>query len=787
MSAPSSDLPPSVRFLGIDRNRARFNPQLRAIVEEQDRQAAEAERARLEEEERRRSRQQTAAIKSEQEAKAKAREEAKEARREYADQLIKEQMEIAKKTEGAQSFYTTVVIDDPNDYKYDLNSSSKAGEVTIKSTSRGIRKDVPQVQYAAVYSDERLNLPFQSRIVNGKNIPIRIGDIIVKQTARAQRGQSSLYAARTVYDMDAVRAQLDGYRSAPPQGQRHYLVNLEDSLSGPKQYYYDPIHPFKISDNPADIYPPKEITGSKIEDPSYIAGFSAVFENVANIGTDVSNKLLGNRKDNPYKPELEADLMSTGLSGLRDVAEGRGTSRLETDVRLIGQDILTYPAYYAGSIGGSIVLGAATLGIGPLAKAGVSAFRFLTASRALKPLGNIARVERDLINIGTEADPFRYSVGRVTTVRGKPSVEFFMRQTATSAEDFIQPLTKTTQYVGSELAGTREGLLNIPKSKQLFEVKKGQINIPEIGGGARGETLYRIAKPEYKAVATSETYTIRELEAMLTSPEGLKKFLGVPKDFELTRFPASTQPPARPFTGMGSRQNVTAQYLRDVGVLPSAAAKGAPFGAMAIGVETAASASREAVRETSRAYETPGIMGGIRSKVQYEDAMQFYNTPAQSPFSGTKARPTTTTESVRKTEAAIYNSLVYGPTAKTGFKLEPLRGLETTPFFFPIESPLMSPLVTPVTTPSTTPRTTPLTTPITTPIPDVPTIPKPPKIPPVLFPPVGETTRTKRRKLDYRAYQKGLTIWKVPPLLKINSGNLDKIFGLSPKRRGKRT
>lgn len=785
MSAPSSDLPPSVRFLGIDRNRARFNPELRAIIDEQERVAQEridaereAERKATEEAEARRaSRAATAAIRNETEAKAKAREEAKEARREYADDLISEQMKIAKETPGAQSFYTTVVIDDPTDVKYENNSKSRAGEVTIKGESRPIRSGVPEVTYSAVYSDERLNIPFQSRIVGGRNIPIRIGDIVNKEAAKAQRGEPSLYAARTVYDMDAVRTHLDTYQ--PARQNVRYIVNLEDNigLNGPAEktgqtVVYEGSTPYLTA-----------------PEGGFFEGAAAVGKNLVEFGASGAGVV----REAKYEPEAEASAFGAIFGFGRRVAEGQGLGMAglmaAKEFGEIGQAVQKNPLYFAGSIAASAALWLFPYSkVASLARTGITGLR---VGRALSPLGDIARVERGLVNIGKESDPFRYAVGQVTKVGKQPAVEFFLRETPQKVKPAemlvstkrITGYTRPAAMVNTKAGETLVDVGKVPKGYSGEDFVKVGSEIFEKADLGRGPVYLRVPQTQ-KPVAVSETFTFGELSKLLRTEGGVNRFLGIGKEFKFTSIAPSSAPKIRPSTI--SAPTVTAEYLKNVGVLPSAPRAGAPFGAAIVAPESVAKASTEAAKEANKVYETPGIMGGGR-RVEVEDMTQYYNTPAQSPFSGSKIRPTTTSEQGLKSDARIYNDLVYGPIVKTGLKLDPLRGLNTTPFFVPIESPTTTPITTPLTTPVTVPITTPITTPIETSVnvPDIPA-PRPPRTPRPFLIPVTETKTPKRRKMSYGAYEKGLTVWKVPPILKLNTGELDKIFGLGQKRKGKK-
>lgn len=397
----------------------------------------------------------------------------------------------------------------------------------------------PQYEYR--YEKPEYNIQFGSK---------KIGDIVSEEVAKGDEG---LYGSRTVYDYDAVKDYLGSYKKeffGPPEPVEFY--------GPPSPFSGDVIRVWNEQFGPPE--PKKE------EPIDFLAGFNAPIENLFEMGrAGIETVITGKRVEPTFKPEIEADFYNIFLKAAKSAVEGKEVSIVK-DFEEFSKNLQTRPVYYAGSAAGSAAFFIATLGAGPAIKAGSTALKVRGASKVLSPLGDIATVEKDLINIGKEGDFFRYSVGRTTKVGREPAIEFFNRFTAQSSKDFIQPLSKTTQYFGYQLKGIKEGVR--PFSSE-FIVKGGQLNFPEFGAGARGETLFKVARPQTKVVATSETFTLKELEKTLSTPEGTKKFLGLEDDFLRIEGSKGPSRPPKPFDfGVEAKgQEVTKQALKEMGIV----------------------------------------------------------------------------------------------------------------------------------------------------------------------------------------------------------------------------
>lgn len=111
--------------------------------------------------------------------------------------------------------------------------------------------------------------------------------------------------------------------------------------------------------------------------------------------------------------------------------------------------------------------------------------------------------------------------------------------------------------------------------------------------------------------------------------------------------------------------------------------------------------------------------------------------------------------------------------------LNPFTGQGQTPFTIPGLSPLTTPIQSPLETPiQTTVTTTPTPTPTKT---------VPPKNPLIFNLPGGAHPKKRRRDQYPKFYNKGLSLWRVDPLLNINTKELLRTMGLAkPEKRHRR-
>ncbi|UVS69074.1 hypothetical protein [Nitrososphaera viennensis] len=396
-------------------------------------------------------------------------------------------------------------------------------------------------------------------------------DFIAKQQSanEAARRQGIAAYAADKRRMEGEAREL-GYSVKWSRSSDGRLLNQAEyvPIAGQHQYEYvrpDPTNPFKVQKRDLDDLTARQSLVRDVDNPTpgffgpaidAAKGARAEAENlVANLSYGLTGvgAILSERKvprrtldsegreissNLPRPPQLQAGIGSD-LSGLGMTAAFQLATTGKTDVQAgelqkVGENILKNPWYGLGNIGFEALTffgpGVATKG----ARAVQAAKTAADVQKSLSPLGNIVKVEKDLVNIGTESDPYRYAVGRYAKVEGQPGVSFFTRQLVTSQKELLQPPSRLTVYTRPAVTIGERG------SEQVIDVSKLPKKLPadspiqEFGGEyyerfeaipGRGDVNVKVQVVE-KGVSSSEGWTVKEIQEALSTEKGIKEFLG---------------------------------------------------------------------------------------------------------------------------------------------------------------------------------------------------------------------------------------------------------------------
>jgi hypothetical protein len=312
----------------------------------------------------------------------------KQQAREFADKLIREQMEKAKATPGAQSSKITIDVD--------------SGEATIIETSRSTRSGVSQRQYTTEYENPQLNQEFgnQGRIGDilrkeqarkdaefqaAKTIPQK-ADVIQRQTTRqvidyeAAKQFMRDYVPMSVREKVAQDLEQNAQRVGPrasitkggqivESGPVHYSVELEDRLSGGPYHYFVDIGKAK---GPIPEPTPNDFGAG------LFASFYNLYEGYRSVidiytsdrlkrtlyETD-TGKIVKQQGVPRLKAELEGDFIGAAFESGVSAVQGRPTT---TPFERVIEDAQESPDYYTGSAVGSAALWLTPLAITKVAK-----------------------------------------------------------------------------------------------------------------------------------------------------------------------------------------------------------------------------------------------------------------------------------------------------------------------------------------------------------------------------------------------------------------------------------
>lgn len=347
---------------------------------------------------------------------------------------------------------------------------------------------------------------------------------------------------------------------------------------------------------------------------------------------------------------------------------------------------------------------------------------------------------------------------------GWASRDVFTERAVERQAAFMKELERIEE--SKDVIGSRFALRDVT----VFTPPKEQ---PSSGAGKVETTFQQVTKQQEKTISEAEKIQ-QELDkdtARITrEQEILRRQELVPKQEEFFLFPMATE--EKPTAAAGSYSG-----SRPLGLYGGYVANLTNLGLGGITGAERIKAREKVNQELQQFLVTPQGYNSIAK--QYID--QFV-----SPVTGGKLE--TSPLSVTR----LSNPLV------SRVDITPFSSLLTTPITFPLMTPISSPMTMSLETASlkaasllSTPMSFPSFTPTGMPTRTTPPTPEPtrtPRLPPGLLPSVGTYGRKRRREQYPRFYKKGLTLWKVPPLLNVNVRALNKIFGLEePKgRKGRR-
>ncbi len=351
----------------------------------------------------------------------------------------------------------------------------------------------------------------------------------------------------------------------------------------------------------------------------FTAGFYNAFENTVKSFTSIPEKITTG-KDPAFKPEAEGQFFGAVVDTVKDAVQYgafSATTAQNANSRFanLAKDIVTHGDYYAGSIAASALMwltpavavkGAKAL-VETIKLSGIEKNFVKPLQAAVKEDKSVVSLEKDtgLINVGRESDPYRYGIGRVTTVPlfekvfniggktltvssksirlGKSAVEFFTKTPIEDMKFIVSNPSRTAGYVSKVVnlesglfpvkllkAGGTRGSITVTKNLDVFE--KTEVI-------AEKEPVFLKVPKQDKVVATSETFTGKEFRDLLASDSGLSKILGKePTGLRITKADRGNKPMS-PFTAAveqvhKSETQVTKQFLKDTGIIENAEKKG---------------------------------------------------------------------------------------------------------------------------------------------------------------------------------------------------------------------
>ena len=239
----------------------------------------------------------------------------------------------------------------PN-YVFDAGQGSRAIDLSPRIAQQQASRSTQQIA-SDEYANPNYNLYFGSQ---------RIGDIINQEVAKGNKG---LYAPRTEYDYNDVKAYLAGYE--PAQTSKRYTVNLYDSISGQKPEKYGPANPFEtgsyevkindvigLNDKPKPL-PSNPITGAvwqgqnDLED--FLLGAYGTGIGIGSIFTGLSGKGLSDYTKsqlNTKGSEVIKLERPSLIAGVSESVISRASGNSKAFDPLVS-DVQTAPLFFAGS------------------------------------------------------------------------------------------------------------------------------------------------------------------------------------------------------------------------------------------------------------------------------------------------------------------------------------------------------------------------------------------------------------------------------------------------------
>lgn len=676
------------------------------------------------------------------------------------ERIIQEQMQRAKETPGAQS--STITI------------NRETGEVRGVETTRAIRSGVPEIQ-RPVYESPQLEQYFGSQ---------KVGDVLRKQAARAERGESSLYSGRTIYDTEAVRSFMGEYG-------KEYQGPTEEQGIG----YISP----RVGFRPSGVEERRDgqILSAPIPRPTYrsvISGESPrfveipetdtftegavnVFRNVYEFGASGAGLL----RRSEYKPEAEASAYQAVGNVFARAFQGKPAVYQEfmaaKEFGELGQAVQARPSYFAGSLTASGALWAASFIVPPLAAEKLSPF-FRQAPEALRGLFGRGRGITPI-----EERPF--------AIRPRPQYEYkpiepydpfgtkwytrdiFAARRTERQQAFLKEIERAEEY--REPLGSRFA----PKDITLYK----PFEPPGEGFGGTVKTIYETKTPLVEKTVTKAEELAAEIE----------------KDMARIRESDIAEKAVRDLEKATQRAE---KLTREEPLLRP------------VGETTTGGFSGYAARQISRRTVPLGL-GGLtgaermrRVPIRYEDYYQYVAyPPGYKPMVdlGIFSNQYGQILNVGQTMGADYARFL-GLSTAPSLRTTPIStsqldlGLAalTTPMTISLTTPLLSPLEATVTAQQT--RTIQRTRLLEIPRLEMPTVtppefrpietptPKPePPIPPFGFElPVGAYGKRRKRKGFTSSLYYTERLWRVPNIFNVNVANLNKLFGLGPTKRKSR-
>lgn len=395
----------------------------------------------------------------------------REAMRREADRIIAEQIRIAKETPGAQSSSIRVNLD--------------TGEVEGTTISRGVRSGVKQKQYAAEYADPKLNQEFGG---------MRVGDVLRKEAARDARAEKVGQGGSKQVFVNLY----DTISNKPPPGQRRYIVNLEDRLSGgPYAYERSPGETVAASEKPISNDP---LSGARAVLSNYARdlelgsfGIGAGLGNIFTGGTQSKQfiekaAVKGESVNRATEREVEAEAIGAGLRGGYELVTTGKAEGAAADFEKLYKDIVANPGYFLGGAAASAAsyftpaagakVGKVVSNIAKVSRQGKRAkdLEFVSSQFFKEPLvGTEKQAKSFITSFGTETSSSRYALG---TYEPKTDEIKLLTRDILKDSDFAVPKGKRGFIYSEQTTGLKKFDPSIPSGKQSGTVKGTDIFDP---------------------------------------------------------------------------------------------------------------------------------------------------------------------------------------------------------------------------------------------------------------------------------------------------------------------